>query len=73
MREPIFGEGAIPFFVQLLGLGASLALIMGVLFLAHGAYSSVDRALWGEPQQAAPHLEPGESAVVNGVTIKRID
>lgn len=62
-----------PFLVQLIGLGVSFALIIGVLMLAHGAYSSVGRTLWGEPQQAAPHLEPGESSVVNGVTIKRID
>lgn len=72
-REPVFGEGAKPFFVQLIGLGASCVLILAVLMVGRAAYSSVGETLFGKPQQTAPHLEPGQSAVINGVTIKRID
>jgi hypothetical protein len=71
-KEPIFGEGAMPFFVQLVGLAFAFLLITGTLLMGRVAYSTVRTAMFG-PEQTVPHLEPGESTVVNGFTIKRIN
>lgn len=71
-KEPFFGEGAVPFVLQIAGLAVALGLVLGTLLLAKSAYSNVHAALFGA-QQTAPHLEPGESTVIDGVKIKRIN
>jgi hypothetical protein len=71
-KEPIFGEGALPFLAQLVGLGAACAIILAVAMIGIRSQRAVSEMLFGEPNHA-PHLEPGESTVINGVTIKRIN
>ena len=72
-REPLFGSGAGSFFGQLLTLAAALALILLVATLGRTAFSTIRTTLFGEPERSAPVLQPGESTVINGVTIKRIN
>jgi hypothetical protein len=72
-REAIFGDGAGSFFAQLTTLAAALCLLFVVLVAGVFVKREAHAFLWGEPQQTRPALQPGESTVINGVTIKRID
>jgi hypothetical protein len=72
-RESIFGSGAGPFLVELAVLVVALGLVLLVSTLGVRAYRSIGAALFGEPQRAAPVLQPGESTVIDGMTIKRIN
>ena len=71
-REPIFGDGALPFLIQLIGLGVAFTIVLAVAVLGIRSHATVGTALFGE-QSTAPHLEPGESTIINGITIKRIN
>lgn len=72
-REPIFGMGAGSFVAQLTTLAAALCLLFVVLVLGVYVRREAHAFLWGEPQQARPALQPGQSTVIDGVKIKRID
>jgi hypothetical protein len=71
--EPIFGAQAGSFFRQLVTLAFALGLVLLVLFLAVYAKDATQRLLYGDPAHARPVLEPGQSTVVDGVKIKRIN
>jgi hypothetical protein len=66
--EPIFGPQAGSFFRQLVTLAFALSLVIIVLLLGVYAKDGAQRLLYGHPT-----LQPGESATVDGVTIKRIN
>lgn len=72
--EPIFGSQAGSFFRQLVVLAFALGLVLVVLLLGVFAKDGAQRLLYGgEPSRAHPILQPGQSATVDGVTIKRIN
>lgn len=71
--QPVFGSQAGSFFRQLVTLAFALGLVVVVLLLAVYAKDGAQRLLWGETSHARPALQPGESATVDGVTIKRIN
>lgn len=72
-REPIFGPAAGSFLAQMTTLLAALCLIFVVLVAGVFVKREAHDFLWGETQQARPALQPGESTVIDGVKIKRID
>lgn len=71
--EPIFGSQAGSFFRQLVTLAFALGLVFVVLLLGVFTKDQAQRFLYGEPSHARPALQPGETATVDGVTIKRIN
>jgi hypothetical protein len=71
--EPIFGSQAGSFFRQLVTLAFALGLVLVVLLLGVYAKDGAQRLLYGERVTSRPALQPGESATVDGVTIKRIN
>jgi hypothetical protein len=72
-REPIFGNGAGALLAELLILAFSLGLLILVLFLGSYAKDQAWRLLYGQPEHASPVLQPGESTVINGFKVKRIN
>jgi hypothetical protein len=73
MNEPIFGSQAGSFFRQLVTLAFALGLVLVVLLLGVYAKDGTQRLLYGPPSPVRGALQPGESATVDGVTIKRIN
>ena len=71
-REPVFGSGFGPLLAQLTISGVALGLLFLVLLLAVVVKKRAHSLIYGEPQ-SSQHLEPGESKIINGYTIKRID
>jgi hypothetical protein len=71
--EPVFGSQAGSFFRQLMTLAFALGLVLVVLLLGVYTKEGAQRFLYGEPSHARPVLAPGQSATVDGVTIKRIN
>jgi hypothetical protein len=72
-KEPIFGPQAGSFFRQLVTLAFALGLVLVVLLLAVYTKDGAQRLLYGETSHTRPTLQPGESATIDGVTIKRIN
>jgi hypothetical protein len=72
-REPIFGPGVGPFLAEMVVLAVTFGLIFLAATLGKAAYSAIESAVLGEPHHAQPLLRPGETAVINGVTIRRIN
>lgn len=72
-RESIFGPQAGSFFAQGTTLLAALCLVFVVLMAGVYVKQEAHALLWGEPQHAQPALEPGQSTVIDGVKIKRIN
>lgn len=70
-RETIFGPAAGSFFLQLLTLAGALCLVFAVLMLGVFTKDEARRFLYGDPGR--PTLQPGQSTVVDGVSIKRIN
>ena len=70
--EPVFGSGFAPLLAQLTIFAAALGLLLLVFLLAVVVKKRAHSLIFGEPQGSL-HLEPGESKVINGYTIKRIN
>ena len=68
-REPIFGSGALPLLGELLGFAFGICLLILVAFLG----MHFKGMLFGEPQGRQTPLQPGDSTVIDGYTIKRIN
>jgi len=71
--ESIFGPGAGSFFAQLTIVAIALGLMFVVLTLGVFVKRETQSVLYGEPAQTQPALQPGETAVINGVKIKRVN
>jgi hypothetical protein len=71
-REPVFGSGFAPLLAQLAISAAALGLLLLVLLLGVVVKKRAHSLIYGEPQ-GTQHLELGESKVINGYTIKRIN
>jgi len=67
-REPVFGSGFAPLLAQLTIFAAALGFLLLVLLLAVFVKQRAQSLIYGEPQ-----MGPGESKVINGYTIKRVD
>jgi hypothetical protein len=69
-REPIFGSGALPLLGELLGFAFGICLLILIAVLG----THVRDMMFGEPPQAhQTPLLPGDSTIVDGYTIKRIN
>jgi len=71
-REPVFGSGFAPLLAQLAISAATLGLVLLVLLMAVVVKKRAHGLIYGEPQ-GSQQMEPGESKVIDGYTIKRID
>jgi hypothetical protein len=71
-REPIFGRGAPYFLAELAITAGALGLLLVVLLAAGSVRERAYGVMFGEPQLSQP-LKPGESVVIDGYKIKRID
>jgi len=71
-REPVFGSGFAPFLAQLTIFAAALGLLLLVFLLAVVVKKKAHSLIYGEPQ-GSQQMEPGESKLINGYAIKRID
>ena len=71
-REPVFSSGFAPLLAQLIISATALGLVLLVLLLAVVVKKKAHSLIYGEPQ-GSQQMEPGESKVINGYTIKRIN
>ena len=67
-KEPIFGDGALPFVGQAIGLAVALVIVLGALLLGRFVFAEIRSTMFGEQQTA-----PIEGVTPNGVHWKRID
>ena len=72
-REPIFDPAAGSFFSQMTTLLAALCLVFVVFVVFVYVKRETNLLLWGEPQTSRPALQPGQSTVIDGFTVKRLN
>ncbi|KJC36497.1 hypothetical protein UP06_32840 [Bradyrhizobium sp. LTSP857] len=70
--EPFFGHGAVRFLAELIVSVGALGLLLIVLLLTASVKEKASRLIYGGSQRSQA-LEPGESRVIDGYKIKRID